>query len=136
MGPPPRPRKVAGRSRRVLRRQPESLDSTDSGSTASSYPCPPGASHHLHLRSESPSSDLLRSSRLGSASLGPDRESESRPLYISHGTYSAEKGRLKLKAAKMSPKKPEQKPPEEAGSGGGGQNVSQQLRYGSSEFMV
>ncbi|XP_072574110.1 unconventional myosin-IXAa isoform X2 [Paramormyrops kingsleyae] len=135
MGPPSRPRKVAGRGRRVLRRQPDSLDSTDSGSTASSYPCPPGASHHLHLRSESPSSDQFRSSRLGSASLGPDRESESRPLYISHGTYSAEKGRLKLKAAKMSPKKPEQKPPEEAGSGGG-QDVSQQLRYGSSEFMV
>ncbi|XP_072517059.1 unconventional myosin-IXAa isoform X2 [Salminus brasiliensis] len=137
-----RPKKSEGKSRRILRRQPDSLDSVDSGSTASSvssshlHPAP--SSYRFHLRTKSPSPGLFRS---GLADDGPDasdlQDSEERPRFTSRGTFNPEKGKQKLRGTKYSPLR-HRDPPE-----GGSHHKrepdlppQQLVLYGTNEFMV
>ncbi|XP_036441862.1 unconventional myosin-IXAa isoform X2 [Colossoma macropomum] len=137
-----RPKKSEGKTRRTLRRQPDSLDSVDSGSTASSVSSshlhPAASSHRFRLRSKSPSPGLFRS---GPPDDGPDaadsQDGEERPRFTSRGTFNPEKGKQKLRGAKYSPLR-HREPPE-----GGGHHKrepdlqpQQLVLYGTNEFMV
>ncbi|KAJ7994672.1 hypothetical protein DPEC_G00251900 [Dallia pectoralis] len=144
-----RPKKSQGRSNRRhnLRRQPDSLDSADSGSTVSSL---------------SPTSRLLPSAtsavaarRFKSSSAGAQGVSGTQPLrsnstdcpcaaeqdglfeegsqFISRGTFNPEKSKQKLKGSKVSPIRHScdstahsREPPD----------LPQQVLYGSNEFMT
>ncbi|XP_018608120.1 unconventional myosin-IXAa isoform X2 [Scleropages formosus] len=143
--PTTRPKKSDGKSRRMLKRQPDSLDSIDSSSTisttssvSSSYLHPTASTgRRLRFRSKSPLSGMFRSSQPNDSlgSQGPEQESDDRPQFISHGTFNAEKGKQRLKAAKSSPQK-HREPPE----GGGHQKEpslsKQMVVYSGNEFMV
>ncbi|KAI4904764.1 hypothetical protein NFI96_015365 [Prochilodus magdalenae] len=137
-----RPKSSEGKSRRPLRRQPESLDSVDSVSTASSVSSShlhlTTSSHRFRLRSKSPSPGLFRS---GPTDDGPDaadlQDGEERPRFTSRGTFNPEKGKQKLRGAKYSPLR-HREPPE-----GGGHHKrepdlqpQQLVLYGTNEFMV
>ncbi|XP_007231906.3 unconventional myosin-IXAa isoform X4 [Astyanax mexicanus] len=135
-----RPKKSEGKSRRTLRRQPDSLDSVDSGSTASSVSSshlPQAASsYRFHLRSKPPSPGLFRSGDEG-AEASDLQDGEERPRFTSRGTFNPEKGKLKLRGAKYSPLR-HRDPPE-----GGGHHKrepdlppQQLVLYGTNEFMV
>ncbi len=134
-----RPKTSEGKSRRVLRRQPESLDSIDSSSTissvSSSYMQPPARTHKLHLRSKSPSTQLYPSSPPDSLDQ-PEQDGEERPQFTSRGTFNPDKGKQRLQGAKSSPQR--NRDP----SMGGGQKrdpdlpPQQVVVYGSNEFMV
>ncbi|XP_063044943.1 unconventional myosin-IXAa isoform X3 [Engraulis encrasicolus] len=117
-----RPRKAEGKTRRMLRRQPDSLDSVDSTSTASSsisssYLHPPSSSSaasssasrtraRFRFRSKSPSPATLRRSGNGNDSGGSmDVATENEPFeeraqFTSRGTFNPEKGRQKLHGAR------------------------------------
>lgn len=111
-----RPRKMEAKSRRMLRRQPDSLDSVDSASTASSsvsstYLHPPSSAsssrtRRFRFRSKSPSSSAtLGRSNNGNDSGGsvevPEQDPhEERAQFTSRGTFNPEKGRQKLHGAK------------------------------------
>ncbi|XP_076142942.1 unconventional myosin-IXAa isoform X4 [Alosa pseudoharengus] len=110
-----RPRKVEAKSRRMLRRQPDSLDSVDSASTASSsvsssYLHPPSSAsssrtRRFRFRSKSPSSATLGRSNNGNESggsmeLAEQDPHEERAQFISRGTFNPEKGRQKLHGAR------------------------------------
>ncbi|XP_073692650.1 unconventional myosin-IXAa [Garra rufa] len=132
-----RPKKSEGKSRRVLRKQPESLDSMDSSSTissvSSSYMQPPPRSHKLRLRPKSPSTRLYQSSPPDSLDQ-PEQDEEERPQYTSRGTFNPEKGKQRLQGSKNSPQR---HPP----MGGGPKRdpdlpPQQVVVYGSNEFMV
>uniref|UniRef100_A0A672M707 Unconventional myosin-IXa-like n=1 Tax=Sinocyclocheilus grahami TaxID=75366 RepID=A0A672M707_SINGR len=134
-----RPKKSEGKSRRVLRKQPESLDSIDSSSTvssvSSSYMQPPAQTHKLRLRSKSPSTRLYLSSPPDSLDQ-PEHDGEERPQFTSRGTFNPEKGKQRLQGVKNSPQRHRDPPM------GGGQKrdpdlpPQQAVVYGSNEFMV
>ncbi|KTG40962.1 hypothetical protein cypCar_00030410, partial [Cyprinus carpio] len=134
-----RPKKSEGKSRRVLRKQPESLDSIDSSSTvssvSSSYMQPPAQTHKLRLRSKSPSTRYYLSSPTDSLDQ-PEQDGEERPQFTSRGTFNPEKGKQRLQGAKNSPQRHRDPPM------GGGQKrdpdlpPQQVVVYGSNEFMV
>uniref|UniRef100_A0A8C1HJ39 Myosin IXAa n=1 Tax=Cyprinus carpio carpio TaxID=630221 RepID=A0A8C1HJ39_CYPCA len=94
-----RPKKSEGKSRRVLRKQPESLDSMDSSSAvssvSSSYMQPPVRTHKSHLRSKSPSTQLCQSSPPDSLEQ-PEHDGEERPQFTSRSTFNPEKGKQRL----------------------------------------
>uniref|UniRef100_A0A8C9RKI1 Myosin IXA n=1 Tax=Scleropages formosus TaxID=113540 RepID=A0A8C9RKI1_SCLFO len=125
--------KSDGKSRRMLKRQPDSLDSIDSSSTISTT----SSVSSSYLHPTSPLSGMFRSSQPNDSlgSQGPEQESDDRPQFISHGTFNAEKGKQRLKAAKSSPQK-HREPPE----GGGHQKEpslsKQMVVYSGNEFMV
>uniref|UniRef100_A0A671QP81 Unconventional myosin-IXa-like n=1 Tax=Sinocyclocheilus anshuiensis TaxID=1608454 RepID=A0A671QP81_9TELE len=131
--------KSEGKRRRVLRKQPESLDSIDSSSTvssvSSSYMQPPAQTHKLRLRSKSPSTRLYLSSPPDSLDQ-PEHDGEERPQFTSRGTFNPEKGKQRLQGAKNSPQRHRDPPM------GGGQKrdpdlpPQQVVVYGSNEFMV
>ncbi|XP_068078218.1 unconventional myosin-IXAa isoform X6 [Danio rerio] len=128
-----RPKKSEGKSRRVLRKQPESLDSIDSCSTvssvSSSYMQPTSRTHKLSLRSKSPSKRLYLSSPSESLDQ-PEQDGEERPQFTSRGTFNPEKGKQRLQGAKSSPQRHrEQKKDPEL-------SPQQVVVYGSNEFMV
>ncbi|XP_015198980.2 unconventional myosin-IXAa isoform X3 [Lepisosteus oculatus] len=143
-----RPKKAEypSRTRRMLRRQADSLDSVDSASTvssvSSSYSQPPVTRRRFHFHSKSPSS--APASRAGPPSEpadapGADPEGEERPQFTSRGTFNPEKGKQKLKTAKGSPQKPRE-PPEGGGRKRNAEpdfgSAQQLVLYGSNEFMV
>ncbi|KAM3877414.1 unconventional myosin-IXAa [Diretmus argenteus] len=151
------PRRSDGKSprRRALRRQPDSLDSVDSGSTVSSF----SSTSHFHPSSSSPSATTWRfrfqskSPSLGSGSTqaqaarydsqdssptSPTAEQEGaheeKPQFTSRGTFSPEKGKQKLKGAKHSTLRHSR---EGGGHSRDPPDIPQQLvLYGSNEFMV
>ncbi|XP_052416148.1 unconventional myosin-IXAa isoform X7 [Carassius gibelio] len=134
-----RPKKSEAKSRRVLRRQPESLDSIESSSTissvSSSYMQPLARAHKLRLRSKSPSTQLYLSSAPDSLDR-PEQDGEERAQFTSRGTFNPEKSKQRLQGAKVSPQR--HRDP----LMGGGQKrdpdlpPQQVVVYGSNEFMV
>ncbi|TRY98448.1 hypothetical protein DNTS_017504 [Danionella cerebrum] len=131
-----RPKKSESKSRRVLRKQPESLDSIDSSSTvssvSSSYMQPPARTHKVSLRSKSPSKRMYLSSPPDSLEHS-EQDGEERPQFTSRGTFNPEKGKQRLQGAKNSPqrlplggdqKKDPDLPPQQV------------VLFGSNEFMV
>lgn len=157
----PWPLRSDGKSprRRVLHRQPESLDSVDSCSSVSSY----SSSSHFHSLPSSSSSSSTRRFRFHSKSSGVssgpaqsqvlnaslasradnldhsptgDQEAmcDEKSRFVSRGTYSAEKGKQKLRVARHpGPRHPR----EGGGQGRDPSEIPQQLVvYGSNEFMV
>uniref|UniRef100_A0A3Q1C8K6 Myosin IXA n=1 Tax=Amphiprion ocellaris TaxID=80972 RepID=A0A3Q1C8K6_AMPOC len=118
----PWPRRSDGKSprRRVLRRQPESLDSVDSCSSVSSY----SSSSRYHPSSAS------------SSSATGDQEGtyNERPQFTSRGTFNPEKGKQKLKGARHSTLRHSR---EEEGHGRDPPDIAPHVvLYGSNEFMV
>ncbi|XP_061750527.1 unconventional myosin-IXAa-like isoform X7 [Nerophis ophidion] len=113
-----RSRKSEAKSRRALRRQADSQDSTDSASTASSS-CLPSPPPHYRFRSSS-SGPLFASHSLGAAA-------------EADGDQRACKSRHRLRLSRSSPREP---------SGGHrmepefGSAPQQLVLYGSNEFMV
>ncbi|XP_047196371.1 unconventional myosin-IXAa isoform X3 [Hippoglossus stenolepis] len=155
----PWPRRSDGKSprRRVLHRQPDSLDSVDSCSSVSSY----SSSSHFHPSSSSSSATTTTARRFGFHSKSPtsppqaqaqslnasqasrsdsldcsptgDREGpyDERPQFTSRGTFNPEKGKQKLRGAKNSTSR------HSRDSGRDPPDIPQQLvLYGSNEFMV
>uniref|UniRef100_A0A3P9C7L1 Myosin IXA n=1 Tax=Maylandia zebra TaxID=106582 RepID=A0A3P9C7L1_9CICH len=119
--------------RRVLRRQPASLDSVDSCFTGSSY----SSSSHFHPSSSSSSTRRFRfQSKPSGVSSGPSQEViyDERPQFTSRGTYNPDKGKQKLKGAKHTAPTPSRE------GGGHGRDPSDMPQpvvvYGSNEFMV
>uniref|UniRef100_A0A3Q4HT30 Myosin IXA n=1 Tax=Neolamprologus brichardi TaxID=32507 RepID=A0A3Q4HT30_NEOBR len=142
--------------RRVLRRQPASLDSVDSCFTGSSY----SSSSHFHPSSSSSSTRRFRfQSKSSGVSSGPsqarslsppiaspsysldnsstgDQEViyDERPQFTSRGTYNPDKGKQKLKGARHTAPRPSRE------GGGHGRDPSDMPQpvvvYGSNEFMV
>ncbi|CAI5644842.1 unnamed protein product [Oreochromis niloticus] len=139
--------------RRVLRRQPASLDSVDIGSSYTS-------SSHFHPSSSSSSTRRFRfQSKSSGVSSGPlqaqsltppiaspsnsldnsstgDQEAiyDERPQFTSRGTYNPDKGKQKLKGARHTAPRPSRE------GGGHGRDPSDMPQrvvvYGSNEFMV
>ncbi|KAM6980529.1 unconventional myosin-IXAa-like [Aplochiton taeniatus] len=153
-----RPKKSEGRSqrRRVLRRQPDSLDSVDSCSAVSSpsssshfNPSSSSSSRRFHLQSKSlTSGPASAQSQPLSYSQSPRHESldcslpvleqdglyEERAQFTSRGTFNPEKGIQKLKGAKHSSLRHSR---ESGGHSRDPPDLPQQLvLYGSNEFMV
>uniref|UniRef100_A0AAX7UYW2 Myosin IXA n=1 Tax=Astatotilapia calliptera TaxID=8154 RepID=A0AAX7UYW2_ASTCA len=110
--------------RRVLRRQPASLDSVDSCFTGSSY----SSSSHFHPSSSS------SSTRHNSSTGDQEVIYDERPQFTSRGTYNPDKGKQKLKGAKHTAPTPSRE------GGGHGRDPSDMPQpvvvYGSNEFMV
>uniref|UniRef100_A0A3Q1BP98 Myosin IXA n=1 Tax=Amphiprion ocellaris TaxID=80972 RepID=A0A3Q1BP98_AMPOC len=156
----PWPRRSDGKSprRRVLRRQPESLDSVDSCSSVSSYSSSSryhpssassssaAASWRFRFHSKSPTvgsgpaqalntSQASRSDSLDSSQTG-DQEGtyNERPQFTSRGTFNPEKGKQKLKGARHSTLRHSR---EEEGHGRDPPDIAPHVvLYGSNEFMV
>ncbi|XP_010873983.2 unconventional myosin-IXAa isoform X3 [Esox lucius] len=145
-----RPKKSEGKSyrRHNLRRQADSLDSVDSGSTISSH----SSSAHLHP----PTSSAVTARRFKSPALvtpgfpgtqPPRCDSvdcasaaeleglfEERSQFTSRGTFNPEKGKQKLKGSKIAPLRHSR---DSAGHSRDPPDLSQQLvLYGNNEFMV
>ncbi|XP_072528322.1 unconventional myosin-IXAb isoform X7 [Salminus brasiliensis] len=128
-----RSRKSDSKSRRALRRQPESLDSVDSAvaslSSTSSTP-------HYRFRSSS-SGPLFSSPSGGDHPLVPEQESSERPVLTTRCASSSEKTRPRSRGNRSCPPKPR-----ESGEGGGRRrdtefgSVQPLVLYGSNEFMV
>uniref|UniRef100_A0A3P8RUW3 Myosin IXA n=1 Tax=Amphiprion percula TaxID=161767 RepID=A0A3P8RUW3_AMPPE len=144
--------------RRVLRRQPESLDSVDSCSSVSSYSSSShyhpssassssaAASRRFRFHSKSPTvgsgpaqalntSQASRSDSLDSSQTG-DQEGtyNERPQFTSRGTFNPEKGKQKLKGARHSTLRHSR---EEEGHGRDPPDIAPHVvLYGSNEFMV
>ncbi|XP_067256324.1 unconventional myosin-IXAa isoform X5 [Chanodichthys erythropterus] len=129
-----RPKKPEAKTRRVLRKQPESLDSMDSSSTvssvSSSYVQPTARTHKLRLRSRSPSTQLYPSSPPDSLDQ-PEQDEEERARFTSRGTFSPEKGKQRLQGAKSSPQRHRDPPKRDPDL-----PPQQVVVYGSNEFMV
>ncbi|XP_058484724.1 unconventional myosin-IXAa isoform X1 [Solea solea] len=155
----PWPRRSDGRSprRRILHRQPDSLDSVDSCSSVSSY----SSSSHYHPLSSSSStrrfrfhsksppqgsgpaqsqSQSLNTSQASSDSIemSPTGDLEgmhdNRPQFTSRGTFNPEKSKQKLKGAKHSPKRHSR---DSGGHSRDPPDIPQSLvLYGNNEFMV
>ncbi|XP_062255594.1 unconventional myosin-IXAa isoform X4 [Platichthys flesus] len=160
----PWPRRSDGKSprRRVLQRQPDSLDSLDSCSSVSSYsssshfqPSSSSSSatttttpaRRFRFHSKSPASPpqaqaqslntsrALRSDRLDRSPTG-DHEGpyDERPQFTSRGTFNPEKGKQKLRGAKNSTSRHSR---DSGGHSRDPPDIPQQLvLYGSNEFMV
>ncbi|XP_052457119.1 unconventional myosin-IXAa isoform X1 [Carassius gibelio] len=123
-----RPKKSEGKNRRVLRKQPESLDSMDSSSAvssvSSSYMQPPVRTHKS--RTQKPPESLEKD----------EHDGEERPQFTSRGTFNPEKGKQRLQGAKGSPQK-HRDPPMDGGPKRDPDLPPQQVVvYGSNEFMV
>uniref|UniRef100_A0A8C2H2G5 Myosin IXAa n=1 Tax=Cyprinus carpio TaxID=7962 RepID=A0A8C2H2G5_CYPCA len=131
-----RPKKSEGKSRRVLRKQPESLDSMDSSSAvssvSSSYMQPPVRTHKSHLRSKSPSTQLCQSSPPDSLEQ-PEHDGEERPQFTSRSTFNPEKGKQRLQ---RSPQKHRDPPMDGGPKRDPDLPPKQVVVYGSNEFMV
>ncbi|KAM4744447.1 unconventional myosin-IXAa isoform 8-T8 [Anableps anableps] len=157
----PWPRRSDGKDsrRRAPHRQPDSLDSTDSFSTVSSYSSTShfqpssssAATRRFRFHSKSPTvgSSPARSQALplnasqssqsdsfdGSLTGEQEDTCDERPHFTSRGTYNPEKGKQKLKGARHSAVRNMR----DSGSGPGRDppDIPQQLvLYGSNEFMV
>ncbi|KAK7175739.1 hypothetical protein R3I93_000109 [Phoxinus phoxinus] len=123
-----RPKKSEVKSRRVLRKQPESLDSIDSSSTVSSVSSSyvqPSRTPRLRLRSKSPSPRLHPSDSV-------DQDDEERAQFTSRGTFNPEKGKQRLQGAKSSPQRHRGNPAGEKRD----PDLPGRVVYGSNEFMV
>ncbi|KAL2088445.1 hypothetical protein ACEWY4_015344 [Coilia grayii] len=151
-----RPKKVEGKTRRMLRRQPDSLDSVDSASTASSsisssYLHPPSSTssssrtRRFRFRSKSPSPATLGRSNNGNDSGGSMEVAEHDPFeeraqFTSRGTFNPEKGRQKLHGARAAESSGHHKREPDLPSQQTTQQQQQQQQhlvlYGSNEFMV
>ncbi|XP_058622310.1 unconventional myosin-IXAb isoform X2 [Onychostoma macrolepis] len=130
-------RKSESKSRRGLRRQPESLDSVDSAvaslSSVSSTP-------HYRFRSSS-SGPLFSSGSPGELHILPDQEGSEQASLTTRCASSSEKTHPRPRGNRSCPPKPRE--PGEGGGGGSGRRrehdfgSSQPLvLYGSNEFMV
>ncbi|XP_063335267.1 unconventional myosin-IXa-like isoform X4 [Pelmatolapia mariae] len=121
-------RKSEAKSRRALRRQPDSQDSADSTSTVSSYHPSSSLSSNAsgspspHYRFRSSSSGPL----LTSCSLGT-------PLAEAEGGQSTGKTRHRLRLSRSSPREPSGSHRRESDFGSGPQQL---VLYGNNEFMV
>uniref|UniRef100_A0A665UUJ2 Myosin IXAb n=1 Tax=Echeneis naucrates TaxID=173247 RepID=A0A665UUJ2_ECHNA len=123
-----RSRKLEGKSRRALRRQPDSQDSTDSTSTVSSYHpssslssnASGSPSPHYRFRSLS-SGPLLTSCGLGA------------PLAEAEGGHRTGKTQHRLRLSRSSPREPSGSHRRESDFSSGPQQL---VLYGSNEFMV
>lgn len=123
-----RSRKSEAKSRRGLRRQPDSQDSADSISTISSYHpssslssnASGSPSPHYRFRSSS-SGPLLTSCGLGA------------PLAEEDGSHKAGKTRHRLRLSRSSPREPSGSHRRESDFNSGPQQL---VLYGSNEFMV
>ncbi|XP_056089184.1 unconventional myosin-IXAa isoform X7 [Rhinichthys klamathensis goyatoka] len=125
-----RPKKSEAKSRRVLRKQPESLDSIDSSSTVSSVSSSymqPTRTQRLRLRSKSPSPRLYPSDSL-------DQDDEERAQFTSRATFNPEKGKQRLQGVKSSPQRQRDNPTGEKRDPD--LPAQQVVVYGSNEFMV
>ena len=158
----PWPRRSDGKSprRRVLHRQPDSLDSVDSCSSVSSYsssshfqPSSSSSSatastaRRFRFHSKSPASppqaqaqslNASQASRSDSLDRSPTGEHEGpydeRPQFTSRGTFNPEKGKQKLRGAKNSTSRHSR---DSGGHGRDPPDIPQPLvLYGSNEFMV
>uniref|UniRef100_A0AAR2KR15 Myosin IXA n=1 Tax=Pygocentrus nattereri TaxID=42514 RepID=A0AAR2KR15_PYGNA len=128
-----RSRKSESKSRRALRRQPESLDSVDSAvaslSSTSSAP-------HYRFRSSS-SGPLFSSPSGGDHHLLPEQEESERPMLTTRCASSSEKIRPRSRGNRSCPPKPR-----ESGEGSGRRretefgSVQPLVLYGNNEFMV
>ncbi|XP_054633613.1 unconventional myosin-IXa-like isoform X7 [Dunckerocampus dactyliophorus] len=116
-----RSRKSEAKSRRALRRQADSQDSTDSASTVSSYQPSSAASPSPHYRFRSSSSGPL----FASYSLGAAGEAEAE--------QRACKSRHRLRLSRSSPREPSGGHRREPEFGSAPQQL---VLYGSNEFMV
>uniref|UniRef100_A0A665UUT4 Myosin IXAb n=1 Tax=Echeneis naucrates TaxID=173247 RepID=A0A665UUT4_ECHNA len=120
--------KLEGKSRRALRRQPDSQDSTDSTSTVSSYHpssslssnASGSPSPHYRFRSLS-SGPLLTSCGLGA------------PLAEAEGGHRTGKTQHRLRLSRSSPREPSGSHRRESDFSSGPQQL---VLYGSNEFMV
>lgn len=139
-------RKSDGKSRRTLRRQPDSMDSVDSSSTASS-----SISSSSYHPSTSLSSSYHPSSSLSSSTLPASphyrfRSSSSGPLLSSYGlgaplaesegdpkVPAAGKSRHRLRLSRSSPREPSDGHRRDADYSSPPQQL---VLYGSNEFMV
>ncbi|XP_048185380.1 unconventional myosin-IXa isoform X2 [Perognathus longimembris pacificus] len=138
----PSSQKAAGKLRRPLRKQPDSVDSVDPSAsvglpgTASSH----GTRKRFQIYSKSP---FYRAASAGEEGpLGQTKAPEDRPQFISRGTFNPEKGKQKLKNVKNSPQKTKETP-EGTALPGRRKNVdsdpsaAQRLALGgNNEFMV
>ncbi|KAM9854003.1 unconventional myosin-IXAa-like [Aulostomus maculatus] len=124
-----RSRKLEAKSRRALRRQPDSQDSADSTSTISSSYHPSSSlssntsgspSPHYRFRSSS-SGPLLTSCSLGA------------PLAEAEGEHRASKTRHRLRLSRSSPREPSGSHRREPDFSSAPQQL---VLYGSNEFMV
>ncbi|KAL3061125.1 hypothetical protein OYC64_009355 [Pagothenia borchgrevinki] len=121
-------RKSESKSRRALRRQPDSQDSADSISTISSYHpssslssnASGSPSPHYRFRSSS-SGPLLSSCGLGA------------PLAEADGGQGAAKSRHRIRLSRSSPREPSGGIRRDSDFGSGPQQL---VLYGSNEFMV
>lgn len=122
-------RKSEAKSRRALRRQPDSQDSADSTSTVSSSYHPSSSlssnasgspSPHYRFRSSS-SGPLLTSCGLGA------------PLAEAEGSHGSGKTRHRLRLSRSSPREPSGSHRRESDFSSGPQQL---VLYGSNEFMV
>ncbi|XP_060116388.1 unconventional myosin-IXa isoform X4 [Heteronotia binoei] len=143
---------TTNRSRRHLRKQPDSLDSVDSSvsspslSPSSSSSCLPHVTRkRFQIYSKSP---FYRAAPSGGATT-PERSPghlkglDDRPQFTTRGTFNPEKGKQKLKNVKNSPPKAKEPPEGAAGTGrkrhpdAADCNSPQQLvLLGNNEFMV
>ncbi|XP_051984241.1 unconventional myosin-IXAa-like [Xyrauchen texanus] len=127
-----RPKNTEGKVRRVLHKQPVSLDSVDS--LSSPYVHPATRTRKLRFRSKSPSSIRLYISSPPDSLDQPEEDGEERPQFTSRGTFNPEKGKQQLQGAKSSPQRYREP--------GGGQKrdpdlpPQQMVVYGNNEFMV
>ncbi|KAM6426666.1 unconventional myosin-IXa isoform 4-T4 [Liasis olivaceus] len=140
------------RSRRHLRKQPESLDSVDSLvsspslSPSSSSSCLPHVTRkRFQIYSKSP---FYRAAPSGDAvalerSPGHAKLLDDRPQFTTRGTFNPEKGKQKLKNVKISPPKAKELPEGSAGTGrkhhpdaADYMSPQQLVLLGNNEFMV
>ncbi|XP_025022571.1 unconventional myosin-IXa isoform X2 [Python bivittatus] len=140
------------RSRRHLRKQPESLDSVDSLvsspslSPSSSSSCLPHVTRkRFQIYSKSP---FYRAAPSGDAvalerSPGHAKVLDDRPQFTTRGTFNPEKGKQKLKNVKISPPKAKELPEGSAGTGrkrhpdaADYMSPQQLVLLGNNEFMV
>uniref|UniRef100_A0A669DU12 Myosin IXA n=1 Tax=Oreochromis niloticus TaxID=8128 RepID=A0A669DU12_ORENI len=120
--------KSEAKSRRALRRQPDSQDSADSTSTVSSY-------HPSSSLSSNASGSPSPHYRFRSASSGPLLTSCSlgTPLAEAEGGQSTGKTRHRLRLSRSSPREPSGSHRRESDFGSGPQQL---VLYGNNEFMV
>lgn len=129
----------SGKSRKPLRKQPDSVASADC--PAPSYPSTTASSHgsrkRFQIYSKSP---FYRAAPAGEAlegAPGPSRSLEDRPQFISRGTFNPEKGKQKLKNVKNSPQKTKETPEGRRKPGDpDGSSTPQLALFGNHEFMV
>ncbi|XP_076879856.1 unconventional myosin-IXAa isoform X2 [Brachyhypopomus gauderio] len=130
-----RRRKPEGKSRRTLRRQPDSLDSVDSTASSVSSSSRVRTPHTAgRLTSRPPLPASLSTSPTDDRREAAELDGEEGPRFTSHGTFSPEKGKRRLRPA---PQRHHEPP--DAGSGHKREPdlpPQQLVVYGTNEFMV